>query len=240
MDFNIENYSLKQLGNVAEVMSATTFRSRMEKGLYLKPGTTYIKVPKYYIPNKMQVEIDEKPPIQDGFVVIAKDDIEDNIFLSCILNSHVAWQYLTNGNLDSRATILKKNLDTIPVRLLSKEMQSGVVYLYYLIGNIINLKSEGKNDSLLDYRESLYRELLDGVVLELTIPKLFKEFEIDLFFSWCSLMGKCYEEHPDVTIENMQDIIGNKMVNPDNPVTHNMKKLRIVVQKISEQLAGKI
>lgn len=240
MELNLSKYTIKELGHVADIFSSATFKSRLEKGEFSYHEMTYIYVPKFYVPKKMEVEVMKNPPRKDGYVVIAKNDIEDNIYLSCILNSHVAWLYLTNGNLDSKTTISKKKLESIPVRLISKELQAGVVFLYYIIGNIMMLKEKGEKNQMLDFREDMYRELLDGIVLELTMPDLFEEFKIDLFFSWCALIGKCSVEPPGITYDDMQEIIGKEMMDPQNFVTHNMKKLRVVVQKISEQLVKKV
>lgn len=240
MLIDLEKYSLKQLGNVADVMSSSTFKRRLEKGDFFYPKMTFIQVPKSYVPKKMEVEVMENPPQKDGYVVISKTDIEDNVYLTCILNSHVAWQYLTNGNLDKKSSIYKKKLETIPVRLLSKELQAAVVYLYYLIGSIMILKDKGDKDAKLEFKEELYRELLDGLVLELTMPKLFKDLKIDLFDSWSIMIGKCLNDHPGTSFDSMQEIIGNEMMNPHNFVTNNMKKLRVVAQLISDQIAKNV
>lgn len=240
MGLDLGKYALKELGNVAEIITSATFKSRLEKGDFAYPEMTFIHVPKKYTPKKMEVEVMVKPPRKEGYVVFAKNNIEDNIYLSCILNSHVAWLYLTNGNLDSKTSISKKKLGSIPVRLLSTELQVGVVYLYYLIGSIMMLKDKGVDNPILEFREDIYRELLDGIVLELTMPDLFEEFKIDLFFSWCALMSKCSAENPGITYDDMQEIIGKEMMDPQSFVTYNMKKLRVVVQKISEKLVGKV
>ena len=238
MNIDIERYIQVTLKDISKIYSSTGFlRMLREKGF---PSTlhTLIHCPEAYVPGKMEVDLVETDGFLKGFVVIPKDGL-NIVYLTGILNTAVSWAIMTDGKLEERTSITMKRLGNVLIRILPAQEQRAIAYLYYLLVDIAKLKKEGSSNIHLDYWKSVYGDLLNGIALELTIPKVFKDYEIELLSSWCSLIGKCAAEYPEFRTENWQDYLGKELLAPQNLVTGNINKLRVVMYKVTKQASDK-
>lgn len=240
MNNDIEKYTQVRLAEVGNIFTPAGFmKDQIESGDVGKTRI-YIHCPNIYKPEKMEISMVENNGVKDGYAIIPKDKTTNIIYLASFLNTAVAWLFMTDGVIDRKTAITLKRLANIPIRLLPVDQQKAVAYLYYLLQDIKKKKQDGDNNSYIDYWESMYKEVQNAIALELTMPELFKEYEINMLMSWCALIGKCSVEHPNVSVEEMKDILGNELLAPQNVVIGNVKKLRVVMRTITEQMKGQI
>ena len=90
-------------------------------------------------------------------------------------------------------------------------------------------------NNYLDYWASVYSELQNAITLELMLPNVFKEYEIELYTSWCKLIEKFYAQNTESDLEHLQKFLSEELLTPQNIVTGNMKKLRVVMKSVIDQ-----
>ena len=60
-----------------------------------------------------------------------------------------------------------KALSSLPIRLISDTLQSGIAYLYYLVLCVKEMILSGSDDRNLQFRKEFYQEVLDDIALEI-------------------------------------------------------------------------
>lgn len=237
MLIDIEKYPQKLLADVSHIYTSAGFlRIQYQEGTPDKMRT-FLLCPDTYHPEKMAVEAVEANGFSRGFAVMPIAGAGVNIiYLASILNTAVSWAVMTGGKLNKRASITAKRLATVLIRVLPSNEQKAVAYLQYLQMNIRKQKREGSIKPYLNYWESVYSELQNAVALEMALPKVFKEYEIEVLASWCALIGKCSAEHHDMDLIALQEVLGKELLAPQNNVTGNLNKLRVVMREVTQQV----
>lgn len=238
MQIDIEQYAQVLLSDVGKVYSPTGFLRLQSDGGDIEKIQTLLLCPDIYIPGQMAVDIVEANGFQKGFAVIPQIGM-NIVYLASILNTAVSWAVMTDGKLERRTTITMKRLGNVLIRVLPAREQQAVAYLHSLLLDIGKQKKEGNDNSNLDYWSSVYDQLREAIALELVLPKIFKEYEIEMLGSWCSLIEKCATEYPEFEWTQWQDYLGNELLAPQNVVTGNMNKLRVVMKNVVEQVKEK-
>jgi len=235
MQIDIEKYPQKLLVDVSHIYTSAGFlRVQYQEGTPDKMRT-FLLCPDTYHPETMAVEAVEANGFPRGFAVMPTAEI-NIIYLASILNTAVSWIVMTGGKLNKRASITAKRLAKVLIRVLPSNEQKAVAYLHYLQMNIRKQKRESSFNPYLNYWESVYSELQNAVALELALPKVFKEYEIEVLASWCALIGKCSAEHPDMDLIALQEVLGKELLAPQNNVTGNLNKLRVVMREVNQQV----
>lgn len=239
MQIDIEKYSQVLLSDVGKIYSPIGFlREQREKG-DLNAIRTFLFCPDTYIPGQMEVSLVEANGIMKGYAVIPNSSL-NIVYLASILNTAVSWAVMTDGKLEKRTSITMKRLGNVLVRILPPREQQAVAYLHYLFIDIGKQKKEGNKDPYLNYWASVYEQLRDAIALELVLPKVFQEYEIKMLESWCSLIGQCLIKYPEFEWIRWQDYLGKELLAPQNIVTGNMNKLRVVMNNVVEQVKEKL
>lgn len=239
MQIDIKKYSQMQLANISKIYSPLSFLREQRASDNPDRMRTVILCPETYMPGKMEVNLIEANGLTRGYAVIPESGL-NIVYLTSILNTAVSWAFMTEGNLEKRSSITIKKLGNVLIRILPAREQQAVAYLHYLIMDINNQKKAGDNNPYLNYWFSVYEQLRNAIALELVMPKVFEDYEIELLESWCSLIGKCSTEYPDFIFKNWQVYLGNELLLPQNVVTGNMNKLRVVMNSVVEQVKSKI
>lgn len=237
---DIEQYSLVKLPEVSKILSSAGFIRVYRKGADHSQMAVFIKAPETYEPEKMEFTIVEADGFAKGFSILPDMQKVNIVYLTSILNSYVSWAFITDGNVEKKTTVTIKKLSSIAVRLLPDHLQKAVAYLHYLIEDTKKQKSAGSDNPYLDYWMSVYKEVLNAVALELVMPQMYMEYEIDMLGSWCGLIGKCSKENPEISLEELKDTLGKELLAPQNVVVGNMKKLRVVMRTIAENVTTKL
>lgn len=231
MLLDIEKYPQKLLADVSEIYTSAGFLRYQREGGTLDQMRTLLLCPDTYVPEKMEVDLVEANGIMKGYAILPRIGV-NIVYLASILNSAVSWAVMTSGKLEKRTPITLKRLSTVLIRVLPSHEQQAVAYLHFLIMDIRKQKREGSTNPYLNYWESVYTELQNAIGLELALPQVFKEYEIEMLTSWAALIGKCSIEHPDFELTSWQDVIGNELLSPQNIVTGNLNKLRVVMREV--------
>lgn len=239
MLIDIEKYSQVRLADVCKIFTSTSFLRVQNSETNSKKPQTFILCPNIYTPDKMKVGLIEANGFTKGFAVIPESCV-NIVYLTSILNSAVSWATMTDGKLYERTSITLKRLSNVLVRLLPEKEQRAVAYLYYLLMDISEQKKEGSTNPYLDFWTSIYKEVQNAIALELMMPRAFKEYEIEMLTSWLALIGKCSYENQCIDMRHLQEILGKELLAPQNIVTGNMNKLRVVMKTIKEQATRKI
>ena len=237
---DIEKYLLVKLPDVSVILSSAGFLRayRTEDGQ--GQMVIFIYAPDSYDPEKMEFILEEADGFEKGFAIIPDRKKVSIVYLTSILNAYVSWAFITNGKVDNKTTLTIKKLSNIDVRILPDHMQKAVAYLHYLIMDIQSQKEGGSENPYLDYWNSVYKEVVNAIALELVMPQMFREYEIDMLGSWCGLIGKCSKENPGVSLAQLEGALGKELLTPQNAVVGNMKKLRVVMRTIVEHISDKV
>lgn len=237
---DIEQYPLVKLPDVSTILSSKGFlrayRTDEEHGQMV----VFIYAPDSYDTEKMEFILEEADGIVNGFAIIPEKQKVNIVYLVSILNAYVSWAFITDGKVESKTSVTIKKLSNIAVRVVPDHLQKAVAYLHYLIMDLRKQKDEGSNNPFLDYWMSVYKETLNAIALELVMPQMYKEYEIDMLGSWCGLIGKCSKENPDISLEQLEDVLGKELLTPQNAVVGNMKKLRVVMRTIAEHVTDTV
>jgi len=230
----IKKYPLKALSEVSKILTLTGYLRQYGEGMERDTIHTFILCPDIYTPEKMTVDLVEANCFEKGYAVMPESQV-NIVYLTSILNSAVSWAVMTDGKLEERAKILLKNLKNVLVRVLPAHEQQSVAYLQYLIFEMKRQKNEGGNKPYIDYWSSKYHEAMNAIALELVMPQVYGEYEIDVLGSWLRLIRKCSAENLGTDWNHLHEIIGNEMLAPQNEVTGNLNKLRVVIHDIIER-----
>ena len=237
---NIDQYPLVKLPDVSTILSSAGFLREYRTDEEHSQMVVFIYAPDSYDPDKMEFILEEADGFVKGFAIIPVDKKVNIVYLVSILNAYVSWAFITDGKVDNKTTVTIKKLSNISVRVLPDYLQKAVAYLHYLIMDVKSQKDRGSDNPYLDYWTSVYKEVLNAISLELVMPQMFREYEIDMLGSWCGLIGKCSKEKPGVTLDQLEKEIVKELLTPQNAVVGNMKKLRVVMRKIAVHVTDKI
>lgn len=233
---DIEQYSLVKLSDVSSILSSAGFIRVFRKGADHSQKILFIHCPELYDPEKMEFVMKEADGFVKGYAILPKTQDINIVYLTSILNSFVSWAFLADGDMEKRTSITLKKLRNISVRLLPDEIQRAVGYLYYILKDIRKQKEAGDTNPYLDYWISVYLEAQNAIALELVMPQFFKEYEITMLETWCALIGKCSSENPGIDLERMKEVLGQELLAPQNQMTGNIKKLRVVMHAITQKI----
>lgn len=234
MVVDINKYPLRTLSDVSKIFTSAGFLREFSEGIDRDVMHTFILCPDTYIPEEMKVDLVEANGIEKGYAVFPENGV-NIVYLMSILNSAVSWAVMTDGKLEERSKILLKNLKNVLVRVLPAREQQSVAYLQYLLMEMKRQKKEGSNNSYLDYWTAKYHEAMNAIALELVMPQVYGEYEIDVLGSWMRLIGKCSAENPGTDWMQLHEIIGKELLAPQNEVTGNLNKLRVVMREVIER-----
>lgn len=234
MVVDIDKYPLRTLTDVSKIFTAAgllrAFREELDRDIM----HTFILCPDIYVPEKMTADLVEANCIEKGYAVIPERGV-NIVYLTSILNSAVSWAVMTDGKLDERTKILLKNLKNVLVRVLPAREQQSVAYLHYLIMELKRQKNAGSKNPYMDYWISKYHEAMNAIAFELVMPQVYGEYEIDVLGAWLRLIGKCSAENPDTDWMHLHEVIGKELLAPQNEVTGNLNKLRVVMRDVIER-----
>ncbi len=234
MVVDIDKYPLRTLTDVSKIFTAAGFLHVFREGLERDVMHTFILCPDIYVPEDMTADLVEANGFERGYAVMPESGI-DIVYLTSILNSAVSWAVMTDGKLEERAKILLKNLKNVLVRVLPTREQQSIAFLQYLIMEMKRQKKEGSNNPYIDYWTSKYHEAMNAIALELVMPQVYGEYEIDVLGSWLRLIGKCSAESPGTDWMQLHEVIGKELLAPQNEVTGNLNKLRVVMRDVIER-----
>lgn len=236
MDVDIDKYPLRTLADVSKIYTSASFLRVFREGMDRNVMHTFILCPDIFDPEKMTADLVEANGFEKGYAVFPESGV-NIVYLTSILNSAVSWAVMTDGKLEERTKILLKNMKNVLVRVLPAREQQSVAYLQYLLIEMKRQKKEGNNNPYLDYWASKYHEAMNAIALELVMPQVYGEYEIDVLGSWLRLIGKCSAENPDTDWMHLHKIIGKELLAPQNEVTGNLNKLRVVMRDVIERKA---
>lgn len=235
MEKHIEQYSLKRLAEVSSIYSPTGFTRLLREDIGNK---TIICCPDTYIPGKMSVEPADVNNIIKKYAIVSTDVIEEYYLLG-ILNTAVSWIIMTGGKLETRSSITISRLGNVKVRILPQTEQISIAYLFLLIRSLKKQTKQERQDTYLDFWISTYDELLNSISLELLLPQVFKQHEIELLTPWVILFSQYLTEYKNSSLAEMHLFLKKKLIEPQNSVINNMKKLRVVMRSVTEQINKK-
>lgn len=231
---DIEQYPQCRLADVSKVFTSAGFLRVHRFGADHEQTVTFILCPGSYVPGQMEVSIVESNGFMRGYAVLPEKGL-NIVYLTSILNTAVSWAIMTDGQLEKRAPITLKRLGNVLVRLLPAREQTAVAYLQYLLMEVRRQKDAGSDNPYLNFWEAKYEETRNAIALELVMPQVFKEYEIFLLESWLRQIGKCSAEHPDIGWDKMHEWLGKELLSPQNEVTGNLNKLRVVMREVVEK-----
>ena len=237
---DIEKYSLVKLPEVSKILSSAGFIRKYGQGANHSQKAIFIYAPEVYDPTKIEFMIQNNDVLLKGFAIFPDIKRVNIFYLTCILNAYVSWSFITEGNMEKKATITIKKLSNIVVRVLPDYLQNAVAYLYYLMLDLKIKKEERSDNPYLDYWMSVYREIQNAIALGLVMPQMYREYEIDMLGSWYDLIGRCTIEHPDISFDQLKEELEKELLTPQNEVVGNMNKLRVVMRTIIEQVTDKV
>lgn len=236
MTFDIDKYPLEKLDKVSKILTSVGFLREIKAETETKEKT-FILSPSAYMPGNTEFSMVYANGFQKGYAVFPKECV-NIVYLTSVLNTTVSWAWITNGNLNQKTTITKKNLSQITIRILPAKIQKAIAYLYYLQRCVEGQKLD-ENNQYKKFWMSLYDEILNSISLELMVPEIFKEYQIEILSAWLSLIGKCSVENRSVELINLQNFINKELIVPQNIIMGNLSKLRVVMQNIVEKLNEK-
>lgn len=231
---DIEQYPQCRLADVSKVFTSAGFLRVHQSDGDRGQTSIFILCPGTYVPGQMEVSIVEANGFMKGYAVMPEKGL-NIVYLTSILNTAVSWAILTDGQLEKRAPITLKRLGNVLVRLLPAREQTAVAYLQYLLMEIRRQKNVDRDNPYLNFWEAKYEETRNAIALELVMPQVFKEYEISLLESWLRQIGKCSAEHPDIGWDEMHEWLGKELLSPQNEVTGNLNKLRVVMREVVEK-----
>ena len=234
MIVDINKYPLKTLTDVSKIFTSTGFLRVFREGLDRNIMHTFILCPDTYVPEKMTANLVEANVFEKGFAVFPDNGV-NIVYLTCILNSAVSWAVMTDGKLEGRTKILLKNMKKVLVRMLPTRDQQSVAYLQYLLMEMKRQKKEGSDNPYLDYWAGKYHEAMNAIALELVVPQVYGEYEIDVLGPWLRLIGKCSSDNPGTDWMQLHEIIGKELLTPQNEVMGNLNKLHVVMREVLER-----
>lgn len=232
---DIEQYSLETLSHVSKIYTVAGFSRTFLEDANHDEMHTFIRCPDTYVPGKMGVDMIKANALDSNYAIFPNDDV-NIVYLTSILNAAVSWAVMTDGKLEKRGPITMKRLGNVLVRVLPQVEQKAVAYLHYLLMTLRKEKEEGNKDSFLDYWMSVYEEIQNSIALELVMAQVFKEYEIEMLNPWCTLIGKCAVEKPGITLQNLHRALGEELLAPQNIVTGNINKLRVVMRNVIDKM----
>lgn len=230
---NIERYKQVRLADVSKIFTSTSYLKVFRVSGY-NELRTFIYCPDQYVPGKMEVDIVKADGFVNGFAIIPDNGV-NIVYLTSLLNTYVSWAIMTDNKLEKRTSITLKRLGAIPIRVIPVLGQNAIAYLHNLLLYISAQKKQQNADNYLDYWASVYSELQNAITLELMLPNVFKEYEIELYTSWCKLIEKFYAQNTESDLEHLQKFLSEELLTPQNIVTGNMKKLRVVMKSVIDQ-----
>lgn len=231
---DIEQYPQCRLADVSNLYTSAGFLRVHSSDGDRGQTSTFILCPGSYVPGQMEVSIVEANGFVNGYAVMPEKGL-NIVYLTSILNTAVSWAIMTDGQLEKRTPITLKRLGNVLVRLLPAREQTAVAYLQYLLMEIRRQKDVGSDNPYLNFWEAKYEETRNAIALELVMPQVFKEYEISLLEPWLRQIGKCSAEHPDIGWDEMHEWLGKELLSPQNEVTGNLNKLRVVMREVVEK-----
>lgn len=236
---DIEQYSLETLAHVSKIYSAAGFYRMFGEGADHDDMHTFVRCPDTYVPGQMEVDLVEANAFAKSYAIFPNEGV-NIVYLASILNAAVSWAVMTDGKLEKRTPITITRLGNVLIRLIPEAEQNAVAYLHYLLQTLREQKKLGSTDSYLDYWMSVYVEIQNAIAFELVMPQVFKEYEIEMLSPWCALIGKCTIENPDISLQDLHIALGKELLTPQNIVIGNMKKLRVVMRDVVNQVKEKV
>lgn len=234
MTIDIKKYPNKKLVDVAAIHTPASFK-RAYSAPEIGGGIAYLQIPKVYIPNEYKVE-SSNGLLKDGLAIIPSSNLNMQ-YLKAYMNSYPGVLYSCDGIVDKRKSITIKTLQTIPVRMLSEELQNCIVFLCSMLDFLISIK-ELSTDRYIGYKIEVLQELRDAIFLEITLPQLFEKFDIYVLGNWLDTLREFTVSYTGNMNELISDI-SYSMLSPKSKVSDNVKKMRLLLDKITKSLNKK-
>lgn len=238
MMIDIAKYPQYRLADVSKVFTSAGFLRVWRSDANHEKDATFILCPGTYVPGQMEVSVVEANGFVNGYAVMPEAGV-NIIYIASILNTAVSWAVMTDGQLEKRTPIALKRLSNVLVRVLPAREQTGVAYLHYLQMELRRQRSEGSDNPYLDYWLAKYADVRNAIALELTLPQVFKEYEIAVLEPWLAQIGKCSAEHPGLGWDAIHEWLGKEILSPQNEVTGNLNKLRVVMRDVIAKASQK-
>lgn len=235
---DIAKYPQYRLADVSKVFTSAGFLRVWRSDANHEKDATFILCPGTYVPGQMEVSVVEANGFVNGYAVMPEAGV-NIIYIASILNTAVSWAVMTDGQLEKRTPIALKRLSNVLVRVLPAREQTGVAYLHYLQMELRRQRSEGSDNPYLDYWLAKYADVRNAIALELTLPQVFKEYEIAVLEPWLAQIGKCSAEHPGLGWDAIHEWLGKEILSPQNEVTGNLNKLRVVMRDVIAKASQK-
>lgn len=198
----------------------------------------FIYVPKKFDPNTFKVEYLHATNLKDGYALIEERQIEA-FFLVAFLSSYIGKIFLSENNTGKKCTVKLSSLKCIPIPCLPDDAKEKFVALYNIVELLDSQYEALKNDRYLEFKKELFSELLDAIALEISVPKLFAKFDIEILDNWINLFEECSKEYPSADTYSIISYLTEALVSPTSLVYNNLKKMRVMIDIIVKQLKDK-
>lgn len=222
-----------RFGDVVEIYTPTSFKQKKS----ILGNQSYIYVPKTFCAMQTKFAWREDEDLMDGYAVVSKYKEIDLLYIFTIMNSIGFQIYLNCGVLFKKVNLTLKKLMGVPFVITNSEYQEVIFSLEVLIVQIQDSINSHKADAFAGFRGSLFKEVRDYISIQMLTIDILKELDIDVFGAWVDLFNNFWEERNFMcSLEEAQEQIVRMLLEPENMVMTELKKMRLVIEQISNSL----
>ncbi len=174
---------------------------------------------------------------ESGYYLLADNRI-DMLYVAFILNSYVGNLFLHNegSNNHVKGNVTKRGLSAVRVSLIPEQFRKACNVLELIIGRVSRFEVDEKNREIKEATVSFLSDIRNYICLEIYMTPVFVEHQVSILGPWERFVGKNKTQYSLGSIDDTFVSFYKSVVDPDNEVMDAMKKVRMFMWELYEQI----
>lgn len=213
------------------------------KGFVLSINKIGKIIPELYVANRYDISKLSKLSYfttsrkENGFFLLS-DNASDILYISFILNSHVGGLLLHNDGNDNylRGNVTKRNLSSVRIVFVHEKGRKACNMLELIIERISRLKVDDKDHEVIEATVSFLSDIRNFICLEIYMKPIFMEHQVSILEPWVNFVEMNQSQYSLQAIDDTFTLFYKSIVDPENEVMDAMKKVRLFIWDLVEQM----
>lgn len=230
MNYDIKTY---RLGNLCQVVTAKSHVLQILSSGKVK-STLYVPA-KYELGSPIAVFTEEQKTT--GFYILS-EHITDLLYYSFLLNSSIGIIFLHNGKSKSltKSNVTKTKLVGMQINVIPKHYTIACNMLELMIRRIKGLQVEGQAAIARDATISFLEDMRNYIALEIYLKPVFETHQVSILNPWTNFIEREGGDYKISSLDKVFMLFYKSIVNPKNDILDAMKKVRLFIGELSENL----
>lgn len=178
---------------------------------------------------------------ENGYYLLADKSI-DLLYIAFILNSYVGRLFLHDKSSDNffKGNVSKRNLSAVRIKIIPDQYRKACNVLELIILRVGRLEVENESREIKEATVSFLNDMRNYICLEIYMKPMFVEHQVSILEPWERFVERNSAQYSITSIDDTFAIFYKSVVNPENEVMDAIKKVRMFMWDLVEQIKATV